>query len=157
MIYGHLSAPDAYEHLLANEAWRFAFDWLKSVTPALEPGIRPLRGEDIWINVHGYDTLPPEQCRFESHRRYVDLQCCITGGECIDWALTSGLTVDTPYDPEKEVGFWQAPAGMVSTVRMVPGSYCVLQPSDAHRPKVRDGVHPATFKVVVKLDGRLLR
>src|SRR5690606_15596351 len=73
MIHGHLSAVDAYAHLLSNPAWRFAFDWLSKLPPRPEPGIRPLQGDDIYVNVHGYETLPREQCRYESHRRYVDL------------------------------------------------------------------------------------
>ncbi|HZL44079.1 MAG TPA: YhcH/YjgK/YiaL family protein, partial [Verrucomicrobiae bacterium] len=97
MLYGHLSAPDTYAHLLVNPTWKLAFDWLKTVTPTTSPGVQKLEGDDVTVNVHGYDTLPRDRCRFESHRRYVDLQYCISGGEVIGWSLASTLEPDGEY------------------------------------------------------------
>ena len=155
MIHGHLSAPDAWTHLLSNPAWKFAFDWLKSVTPAIEPGIRPLQGDDMYINVHGYDPLPREQCRYESHRKYVDLQYCITGGELIDWQLASTLTPDGPYDVPKDLQFYSLGTSL-TTIQMVPGSFAIFFPSDAHLPKRADGLNRSVFKLVVKVAHKLV-
>jgi YhcH/YjgK/YiaL family protein len=178
MIYGHLSAPDAYAHLLVNPAWKLAFDWLKTVTSSTPAGIQKLQGEDIYVNVHGYDTLSREQCRFESHRRYVDLQYCISGSEIIDWSLASALEPDGAYDGDKDLQFYHPPhpapslAGLRSAsdvltssscllnsrltpLSMFSGSFAIFHPSDAHRPKVRGGVSPSVFKLVIKVDRRL--
>jgi YhcH/YjgK/YiaL family protein len=172
MLYGHLSAPDAYAHLLSNPVWKLAFDWLKSVTVATPAGIHKLQGEDVYVNVHGYDTLPPEQCRFESHRRYLDLQYCISGGEMIDWSLASGLTPDGAYDADKDLLFYQSPDSRLPdfavshlpalplspffSLPMSPGSFAIFHPSDAHRPKVRNGVNQRVFKLVIKIDRKLV-
>lgn len=110
MLYGHLSAPDTYAHLLVNPTWKLAFDWLKTATETTPPGVQKLEGDDVTVNVHGYDTLPRDRCRFESHRRYVDLQYCISGGEVIDWCLASDLVSDGEYDSEKDVQFYRPPA-----------------------------------------------
>lgn len=156
MIHGHLSAPDAYSHLLAHEAWRFAFDWLRQMPPSPEPGIRPLRGDAIYVNVHGYETLPPEQCRYESHRKYVDLQYCIAGGERIDWQLASTLLPAGPFDEAKDLQFYE-PGNSITTLHMVPGSYAIFHPSDAHRPKRADGLNPSVSKLVIKVAWELVR
>lgn len=156
MIYGHLSARDAYAHLLVNPAWRFAFDWLAQLPPQPEPGIRPLQGDDIYVNVHGYDTQPREACRYESHRRYVDLQVCLRGGELIDWQLAAELTPDGPFDEAKDLQFY-LPGNSLTALQMVPGSYAIFFPSDAHRPKRRDGREPSTFKLVIKVAHDLVR
>jgi YhcH/YjgK/YiaL family protein len=174
VLYGHLSGSDAYAHLLANPAWRLAFDWLKKATAATPAGIQELQGDQVYVNVHGYETLPSAQCRFESHRRYVDLQCCISGGEMIDWWLASELEPDGEYDGEKDVLFYQSPTPRVpesrrsdspvfrgsalvtTTLRMSPGSFAIFHPSDAHRPKVQDGVNPRVFKLVIKIDQTLV-
>ena len=155
MIHGHLSAPDAFSHLLAHPAWKFAFDWLKTVTPQIEPGIRPLQGEDIYINVHGYDTLPREQCRYESHRKYVDLQYCITGGELIDWQLASTLEPDGPFDTAKDLQFYRLGRSL-TTIQMLPGSFAIFFPSDAHLPKRSDGINRPVFKLVIKVAHQLV-
>ncbi|MBL9129224.1 MAG: YhcH/YjgK/YiaL family protein [Verrucomicrobiales bacterium] len=155
MIHGHLSTPDAYAHLLGNDAWRFAFDWLKALPPNPEPGIRELRGEDIYVNVHGYDTLPPERCRYESHRRYVDLQYCIGGGELIDWQLASTLKPAGPFDVSKDLQFYE-PGDSLTRLQMLPGSFAIFFPSDAHRPKRADGFRPSVSKLVIKVAHRLV-
>lgn len=155
MLHGHLSTPDAYAHLLTNPAWRFAFDWLKQLPANPEPGIRPLQGEDIYVNVHGYDTLARELCRYESHRRYVDLQYCIHGGELIDWQLGSTLKPAGPYDESKDLQFYEMGTSLTQ-IQMVPGSFAIFFPSDAHLPKRNDGIHQAVSKLVIKVALKLV-
>lgn len=155
MIYGHLSALDGYAPLLANPNWKYAFEWLRQLPAEPEPGIRPLRGEDIYVNVHGYTTLGREECRYESHRRYVDLQYCVSGGELIDWQLASSLTPAGLYDEEKDLQFYEA-GHSLTALQMVPGSFAIFYPSDAHRPKRRDGQHPSVSKLVIKVDLKLV-
>ncbi len=155
MIYGHLTAKDGYQPLIARPAWKLVFDWLKGVSPSTPAGVQKLQGDDIYVNVHGYETLPPEKCRYESHRRYVDLQYCIGGSERIDWHLAETLQPDGAYDPEKDLIFYR-PAPTLSTVHMTPGSFAIFFPSDAHAPKQRDGLADSVFKLVVKLDYRLI-
>ena len=179
MIYGHISASDGYAHLLPNPTWWLAFEWLKTVTAATPAGIQQLQGDEVYVNVHGYDTLPREQCRFESHRRYLDLQYCISGGENIDWSLAPGLEPDGAYDVDKDLQFYHPPALVssptgpssasnvptpdsclltphFSLLFMGPGSFAIFHPSDAHRPKAQDGVSRSVFKLVIKIDHRLV-
>jgi len=155
MLHGHLSTPDAYQHLLTNAAWRFAFDWLKRLPPNPEPGIRPLQGDDIYVNVHGYNTLPREQCRYESHRRYVDLQYCIQGGELIDWQLASTLQPAGAFDETKDLQFYEL-GDSLTQIQMVPGSFAIFFPSDAHLPKRADGRQSSVSKLVIKVALRLV-
>jgi biofilm protein TabA len=157
VLYGHLAAPDAYAHLLAVPAWKLAFDWLKAASPETPAGIQQLQGDEIYVNVHGYETVARTQGRFESHRRYLDLQYCLAGGEMIDWWLASELAPDGGYDEGKDVRFYQPPADRLravpaTTLRMAPGSFAIFHPSDAHCPKVQDGVNPRVFKLVIKID-----
>lgn len=156
MLYGHLSARDAYAMLLQHPTWRFAFDWLQNLAPDVEPGIRPLKGDDIYVNVHGYDTLAPENCRYESHRKYVDLQYCIRGGERIDWQLASTLKAAGGFDETRDLQFYEA-GDSLTTLQMQTGNFAVFFPSDAHRPKCADGRNSSTFKLVVKIAHHLIQ
>ena len=156
MIHGHLSARDTYQFLLPTPAWKLAFDFLSTVTPATPKGRRSLQGDDIYVNVHGYETLPVEKCVFESHRRYVDLQYCITGGETILWSLATELPPNGAYHENDDLQFYPVPAHATTRLRMLPGAFAIFFPSDAHAPKLADGLHPDTFKLVIKIDARLV-
>lgn len=150
MLFGHLHSPRTYEHLVHNESLLLALDWIKRMPPDQAFGIYQLRGDEIFVNVHGYETLSREQCRFESHRRYVDIQYCIDGGELIDHQWSTCLTPDGAFDTDKDLQFYQhQDAG--TALRMTPGDFAIFFPEDAHRPKVADGKHPSVRKLVVKL------
>ena len=150
MIYGHLSIPSTYEFLRSYPYWKMAFDWLGTVTPNTPVGIHKLVGDQVYANVHGYQTVPPEQTRYESHRRYVDLQYCISGGELIACQFADHLQPDGAYDPSKDVSFYRAhPQGTI--LCMAPGDFAVFFPADAHAPKQFDGSSASVLKAVVKI------
>lgn len=155
MLYGHVADTESYASLLGNESWRFAFDWLRRLPPDPEPGIRELRGPDLYVNIHGYETLPAAQCRYESHRRYVDLQYCIRGGETIDWQRTALLNPEGEFQSDKDVQFY-APGESHATLRMTGGHYAIFFPADGHRPKQADGRNREVFKLVIKVAHSLL-
>lgn len=150
MIHGHLHDRDGWRHMVANPAWRTVFAWLESLPPAPEHGIVHLQGEEIWANIHGYETVPWEACRFESHRRFVDLQYCLAGGEIIGWRRAGTLSPDGDYDRERDLQFY-LPGDTQTALHMVPGSWAVFHPSDAHAPRLMDGIHPRVEKLVVKV------
>jgi len=77
MIHGHLRSPDAIATLLSHPVWREAFDFLENLPENLTKGISPIRGDEMYVNVMEYDTLPRTMCHFETHRKYVDLQYTI--------------------------------------------------------------------------------
>jgi hypothetical protein len=59
---------------LADEALAFALRWLRNPESAqLAPGAYELRGRDLYAIVAEYETRPPEACRLETHRRYIDV------------------------------------------------------------------------------------
>ncbi|MDE1171477.1 MAG: YhcH/YjgK/YiaL family protein [Verrucomicrobium sp.] len=133
-----------------------AIAWARTVTPAHPDGIVELRGKEMFGNVHGYDTLPAEQCRWESHRHTADVQVCLSGGEVIDWILPDTLRPLGAYDPEKEVQFWQTEARPLGSLNLLPGHFAFFPPGEPHRPKVADGTHKSMRKVVVKIAAHLL-
>lgn len=155
MIHGFLSTPESHAYLMANPAWKLAFDWLKTVTLDTPLGITQLQGDDIYVNVMTYQTLPAEQCRYESHRKYVDLQYTINGAEVIDWLDARDLAPDGGFDESKDLQFYQ-PAPTLSRVHMLPGCFAIFYPSDAHRPKVTDTKHGEVFKLVIKMNLKLV-
>lgn len=155
MFLGNIQNPNTYDKLIRNAAILDALAWIRQMPRDQATGIFELQGKDVFVNVHGYDTLPREDCRFESHRQYLDLQYCIAGGELIDHARLGLVKPETPYEEERDLLFHH-PAGEFSVLRMAPGDFALFWPEDVHRPRVSDGRNPSVQKLVVKIALNLL-
>lgn len=88
--------------------------------------------EDFFYSVQEYETKMTEQCKLESHRKFVDIQIMIDGEERMDIADISRLTIDEAYSEEKDVMFWEIPSRMVTTT-LRKGDCIILYPENAHR------------------------
>ncbi len=155
MILGHIDYPETYPTLLQHPIWNQALDWIHNMDKEQIEGIYKLRGEDMYVNVHSYQTLPRHNCRYENHRKYVDLQYCIAGGELIDWSLANQLKISKNYHPANDVEFYEHSSNS-SVLHLTPGTFAIFFPSDAHMPKIADGVNSQTKKLVVKIAKKLL-
>jgi YhcH/YjgK/YiaL family protein len=155
MIYGHIEATEQWDFLATHPVWKQAFDWLKSLSMESADGKFALRGDDMYGLVMRYQTVPTEEARFESHRQFVDLQYTLSGGEKIGWARSNTLKPNGDYDAAKDVQFYsfQPP---LSLVHKTAGHFSIFHPSDAHMPKLSDGIHGEVFKAVVKIRRELL-
>lgn len=156
MIHDHLNSLTTQWLERYHPVLQEVFDWLRALPPDPPHGITQLRGEQLYVNVHGYDTLPVEQCAWESHRHTIDLQYCIDGGEMIDWVAGHPLNAAGEYNTDKDTQKWSGNAPGSIRLRMVPTAYVIFLPGELHRPKVEDGTHPAVRKLVVKIHQDLL-
>lgn len=133
-----------------------AFAWLRSM-PADQPeGTTELRGRRVFVMVMGYETIPPADCRWESHRRTIDIQYVVQGGEAIGYQQPGILTPNNDYDAEREVEFWQPTTPPAATLIMSPGSYVIFLAGEPHRPKGSDGTNSSVRKAVFKIDAGLI-
>ena len=156
MLQAQLNEPGTFEALLIQPIWNQALAWLKTMPADVPLGIYELQGRDMYAWVQEYDTLPREQCRFESHHAYIDLQYTIHGSEAIDWHPRTGLQADGAFDHENDVQFYQVPVELVSSVVNSPGRFSIFFPCDAHRPKVRTGATAQVKKLVIKIHTKML-
>lgn len=124
--------------------------FLASFDPATPDGRLELDGDTLFALVQRYHTAPGAEKRFESHRRYADIQFVAAGRERILHAAAPGLTVDTPYDPAADVTFFWDPSAS-SSLLLAPGDFAVLFPADAHKPGCMAGGRTRVKKVVVKV------
>jgi len=96
------------------------------------------------------ETKPPEQVKFEAHRRYIDIQLVVRGQEAIGVAPVSTLTTVEPYDAAKDIEFFAVPQTS-ETLALRAGDFAVFAPGDGHRPSLHlDGPH-VSRKAVVKV------
>ncbi len=144
-----------YECYPYGSAWDTAFTFLGTITPSAEETKYEIQGDDIYAIIASYNTKEPH--KFEAHQEYVDIQCLLEGQEVVESTALNGLTVGTPYDPEKDVTFYVNTDSRKIFSHLVPGIFIAFFPHDAHMPGVSVGDFPVFVKkVVVKIKAELL-
>ena len=121
-------------------------------------GDYPIGQEGCVAKVQRYTTRPMDECRPETHVRFVDVQYLADGEEYLGWCPMSPDLVETePYDEARDVTFYRALVPE-SNVALFPGSFAVLYPMDVHRPccAIEDDCCVPVVKVVVKIPVELM-
>jgi biofilm protein TabA len=128
-----------------------AFEYLARTDLASLPlGRTSIDGDDIYVLISEAETRPPEQVRFEAHRRYIDIQLVVRGQEAIGLAPVAALVTSEPYDDTKDIEFFGLPQESV-TLALHAGEFAVFVPGDGHRPSLHlDGPH-VSRKAVAKV------
>jgi len=150
MIVTNLGEIARYRGLGANLdkaiAWIQAGGW-----ESLPDGKLEIESEKVFALVQHYDSRMPENCRFETHRNYIDIQMLVSGTELVEVRPAVGLAVKEPYKPDIE--FYAAPEpGSVHSILLSPGTAAILFPEDAHRPCIAKGGLPGpVHKIVLKV------
>lgn len=148
MIHSTLTHAAAYRHLGARIAQ--GLDWLASVSPDLPDGRYDLAGDELYALVQSYNTCPPSEKRFESHKRYIDIQFVAAGTETIHHAPVDELTPATAYDSKDDFLLYADPKKS-TPLHMSPGTFAIFFPDDGHKPSCDDGAPQHVKKVVLKL------
>jgi biofilm protein TabA len=126
-----------------------ALDWLAAADLAkLQPGRVEIDGVELFALAQAYQTRLRENCRFEAHRKYIDVQYVAEGTEQMAYAHLSALKNTVPYDAEKDIEWLD---GEGSFIVVPAGAFAVFFPEDAHIPGVAIGKPSAVRKVVVKV------
>lgn len=106
----------------------------------------------VYASVSKYRPKDSMQCRFESHRKYIDIQCVLSGEEIIEITPVEGLKEEAPYDAEKDLFFYHDGNKKQSTLlKMLEGTFCVLYPEEAHKPGLALAFPKDVLKVVLKV------
>lgn len=59
--------------------------------------------------VQSYTTMTVEECAFESHLEYFDVQYVVEGEECFGYEPVKNLTPSMDYDAERDLIFYNEP------------------------------------------------
>ena len=128
-------------------AWEETMRWLENYAPGgsgsladLTDGTHPLT--DGFVSVATLTSRPLSGS-------FCDVQMVVEGQEWLFNAATTGLSLDGPFDDQRDVGFFQPAPAEVSRVTLSPGTFALLFPWDAHLPAIAvDGV-PAPLRKCV--------
>jgi YhcH/YjgK/YiaL family protein len=138
-----------YEHL--HPAFRKAGEFLaREDLQTLAEGRYEIEGEALFALVSLNEGKGREKARLEAHRKYIDVQFCVSGKDVIGVRpLAECETVATPYDGTKDILFFEEPSREWISLE---GDRCaVFFPEDAHAPLA--GTGPCK-KIVLKIKAR---
>jgi len=150
MIYGKLSDFESMGLASLGETVVRSVAWIRALPAEPAEGRYALWQNDIYALVLRYSTGDAAESRYETHRKYVDLQCTLAGSEAIEWAPRATLANDGDYDSEKDLLFHK-PGPALGSVVKAAGFFSIYTPVDAHRPKIRVEGFESVFKLVVKI------
>ncbi|MDO5150961.1 MAG: YhcH/YjgK/YiaL family protein [Oscillospiraceae bacterium] len=106
-----------------------------------------------YFTVQAYQTKEEKHCKFESHKKYIDIHLIAGGAERIKVCSIDKLSIDTPYNADDDVALWVAKDSRFSIIDTVleQGSYIVLYPEHAHMPSLEINRPESVKKVVIKV------
>jgi YhcH/YjgK/YiaL family protein len=110
-------------------------------------GRHDLDGDHLFALVQEYTTRTADQCMWEAHRRYVDVQFVMTGAERMGMASLGQMREREAYDSARDVALFE-PGSEFVTIRA--GMFAIFGPEDVHSPCHVAGQPGLVRKVVIK-------
>ena len=107
---------------------------------------------EVFYNVQEYTTKNIENCFFETHKKYLDIQLIVSGEENIGSADNEVLEITNTYNEEKDIEKLQGISEIM--FKMKEDNFIMFFSGEPHMPsmKVKDNkeVKKVVFKVEVK-------
>ncbi|GHT15423.1 beta-D-galactosidase [Bacteroidia bacterium] len=146
MILDNLN--NARRYFCLHPRFEKAFEFLTSQPlHSLAVGTHEIDGDRIYANVQQREAIAQEAAKLEAHRRYIDIQVCITGTESHGWrCLADCSQVTEPYDDSKDIIFYAETPTSYATA--TSGQFVIFFPQDAHAPFIGQGV---LKKIILKV------
>ncbi|MBN1109090.1 MAG: YhcH/YjgK/YiaL family protein [Bacteroidales bacterium] len=141
----------ALSYFKHKDRWDKAFSFMKeSDLENLELKRYEIDGDLVYAPVSEYITKNEEDARFESHRKYIDLQYVVSGRELIGHAPASEQgEILEPYSEANDIMFMTV--GSSKKLEAIPDRFFLFFPDDLHAPGMKDGENSPVRKVVVKI------
>ncbi len=158
-IFGTL---EVVKEQVSDEKFKKAFEYLEAILKdgtienqrLLSLPIDAFEKVDLDENNFGleqvYNSREREQCFFESHRDYIDVQFILEGEEIIEVVNTNDLVVNFPYDKEMDLIKYDDNKNS-SLIKLQKGDIAIFYPRDGHMPCVKLTKSVKVVKTVVKV------
>ena len=115
----------------------------------LADGRYEIDGSNVLAIVQTYPAKPQAEGRWEAHRNHADIQLIVSGAERMGVVPLEVMTVESPYDAERDVEFYREEKGKFFNVNA--GEFAVFFPHDVHMPSLAIAKPQTVKKVVIKV------
>lgn len=156
MIHDLLTRWQSIPGLATHPIWSASFQWLERSAATAPEGDHPLGAPGFLARVMSYPLKTRAEARYESHRRTIDIQYTLEGGEGIEFTDPALLTCQNDYNETKEVEHFATPATGQVLVSNVAGRFSLILPGEPHMPQLVLPGHSRVRKVVIKIPAALV-
>ena len=147
MIKDKLANSELYFSL--SENIKQGLIWLKeNDLEILEDRRYEIEGTDNYVSIQTYQTK--NDAKYESHKKYIDIQYIIEGSEKIGVTNLSNCISCIKYDSEKDLEFFDINC-KEEFLTLNKGEFLILYPHDAHKPSISIDKITTVKKAVVKV------
>ena len=151
MIYDNLSNWKLY---FDSPIFDEIYQKLKSITVDTKNG-EYFKTELYYFKVMSYDTLL-EPTIIESHKKEVDVQIVLNGGEGIKIYSPTSLEVSVKYSEKTDCQFYRSKESADMEFNLFPGKMAVFFPQDIHGCQyILSNEIKTVKKIVIKIDEKL--
>lgn len=150
MIFDNITNCERYYGI--NDKFEKAFEFIKkAIDENMQVGRYEIDGEEVYAIVDSYTTRYEENCRFEAHRRYIDIQCMIDGCEVMKSVYITKAASNEAYDDGRDVEFFENCNDACASV-VAGGEFAIFYPEDVHMPgKAFLDIPKDIKKVIIKI------
>ena len=152
-IFGKL---ETLKNQLTQKEFQIAFNYLENITNdflLIKEGecIKEMINDDIFVLKQAYSTKNREDCFFESHRKYIDIQYMVRGEEIMDVSPIEDLVEINPYDDKTDfIKYTGKDAN--SSLYIKEKELAIFYPEDGHQPCIRtNNSSKLIYKAVIKI------
>lgn len=150
MIYDNLSNIDLYKGLSPDIYTGLLF--LNQAKPDIENGTYLLNSK-VKAMVSEYETVSENECGYEAHKKFIDIQCVLKGQEIAACLPINKLKVANPYNEEVDAAFYTADIQyQPSYLSLTSGYFAIFFPQDGHMPQLCVDEPQIVRKIVVKVE-----
>lgn len=150
MIVDTLNNMNFYEKLLPQliEVAGFIRDHNEGAT--LDRSMYSIVDDEVFALIQEYDTKDKQAIRWETHRKYVDVQFILKGEEAIGYAPFESLSPLEDFSAEKDIGFYTGPKLYTNTI-LTEGMFAIFFPGEGHLPCCKIETSKKVKKIVFKI------
>lgn len=145
MIVDKLENIESYPQIPTH-----AVEFIKKLTKNIECKRYEISETD-YVNVETYSTKAHENCFFEAHKNYADIQILLSGIERLDYTEIANLKIKTPYDESRDIAFYENTVNETCNVTLDGTNFVLIFPNEAHRPQMNFETSIDVKKAVVKI------
>lgn len=149
MILDKIENIDLY--LGVNDRIRKALLLIKeSRFEEMKDGRYEIEGEVMYMTISRYQTKPIEDGKWESHKKYIDVQFIAEGAESVGYSNITNMTIVNEYNEEKDIRFLKGYGNFFTAEK---STFFILFPEDVHMPGIslESNKPQLVTKVVVKV------
>ena len=141
----------AISYFKLKDRWDKAFEYMSNPNlKDLEAKRYDIDGNNLYALVQQYNSKNEADARYESHKKYIDIQYVLSGKELMGIGPMSDLQeIQQPYNESSDIQYFSV--SKITNRKAEAGRFLIFFPSDAHRPGLKDGENSPVKKVVLKL------